>query len=231
MKLIITGATSGIGRALTELFANDSHNLAICGRNTEKMDDLLAQQVVASQVKLSRCFCSTNQQAIENFVNDASAALGGLDVLINCAGANSARATLETIDFADLDCMYQVNLRAPAVFSQAAFKQMKKQGSGKIINIHSTVCLFSNPGIGAYTATKSGFDALTKVFRKEAAADNVDVINVYPGGVNSNFRQREVDGYMDARSVAQTIKSLLDLADNVIPHELVIRPGIERNFA
>lgn len=105
---------------------------------------------------------------ISRFVEKSISQLGDIDILINCAGVNSSRDAIKDLDINDMGWMLKVNMLAPFVFMQDTYnKSMKAQGKGMIINVMSTVCCFSNERIGTYTAFKSVFDALTKVFRKE----------------------------------------------------------------
>ena len=148
----------------------------------------MARPETAQHICYFECFCVTNEQKITQFVDDATHKLGGVDILINCAGANTSRALLSELQTTALDYMYMVNLKAPFIFMREVFNNMKAHKTGVILNVHSTACLYSNEGIGAYTATKAGFDALSKVFRKEARHYGVQLLSVYPGGVDTNFR-------------------------------------------
>lgn len=229
-NVILTGATSGIGLRLAHQLSELGVNLAICGRNTDEMKKLLSSSSLVKQIKHSDCFCITNETKICQFVNESLKKLGSIDILINCAGANTARSSISELCTEDLDYNYNVNCRAPFIFMREAFASMKTVNCGTILNVQSTVCLYSNEGIGAYTAAKSAFDALTKVFRKEASNEGVHILNIYPGGVDTNFREAERPEYMNAGDVATAIIAQLSLPSNVIPHELVIRPVIEKNY-
>lgn len=229
-RVILTGATSGIGRSLAYHLSSIGVKLALCGRNEEKMNSLLANPEVSQQTLYHDCFCMTSEQNITNFVNKACEKLSGVDILINCAGSNTSRGALSEIQAADMDYVYAVNLRAPFIFMREAFEQMKPHKTGTILNVHSTVCLYHNEGIGAYTAVKAGFDALSKVFRKEAAHEGVHLLGVYPGGVDTGFRSKSRPDYMTPDGVAAAITAQLSLPENVIPHELVIRPSVETNY-
>ncbi|MBP7902083.1 MAG: SDR family oxidoreductase [Spirochaetes bacterium] len=229
-KVIITGATSGIGRFIALKLASSGTVLSVCGRSKEKMDELLLLADNSKEIHWG-LFDVTDENEITAFVSDAVDYMGGCDVLINCAGVNSARGNVLEMKTSDLDYMMKVNVNAPFVFMREAGKYMKESGSGLIINILSTVCLFSNEGIGAYTASKSAFDALTGVFRKEVRNYNIRVSSVYPGGVNTPFRNTERHDYLSSESVADAVISLLTFDDKAFIDEIVLRPQVETNFA
>ena len=228
--VLITGATSGIGKCLAKQFSQPGYNLAICGRDEEKMITLRSELKTPTDRLYTECFSITDEEDIISFVKSAERKFGTIDILINNAGVNSSRKRVEELDTNALDYMYSINFRAPFIFMKEVTTGMKQKKTGIIINILSTVCLFSNHYIGAYTATKSGFDALTKVFRKEIQQFGIKVCSVYPGGVNTPFRDKERPEYMKPESVAAAIGNLLLLPEDVIPHELVIRPQVENNF-
>ncbi len=110
-------------------------------------------------------------------------------------------------------------------------KSMKKKKAGLIINVLSTVCNFSNEGIGAYTASKAGFDALVKVFRKEVRDSNIRVCSIYPGGVDTPFRAEARPTYLNAEDVVRAIMSMMQFDDYASVDELVIRPTVEKNYS
>lgn len=229
--VIVTGGTSGLGRNLVLKLVNTGAKVAFCGRSEEKMN------VVLNEIKeedKNNIFYDTfeisEEDKIVSFVRNAESKLGEVDVLINCAGANTARALVEDIAVEDIDLMLKVNMIAPLVFMKECYKPMKKKKEGLIVNILSTCCLFSNEGIAAYTASKSALDSLTKVFRKEARKNNVRVCSVYPGGINTTFRKQEREEYLSAEKTAEAILKSLDIDSSVALDEIVLRPFVETNY-
>lgn len=229
-RILLTGATSGIGRDLAIMLAEQGAHLALCGRSEDKMQTLINDLSIDGGKIVTDTFSVTNEQHIIHFVAKASLELGGIDFVINNAGLNSARANVADILTDDFDHMVAVNLRAPFIFMREAYKAMQPQQNGMIVNVLSTACLYSNEGIGAYTASKSGLEALTKVFRKEARKDGIKVCSIYPGGTDTPFRSNDRPDYMTSKSVAKTILSMLMLPDDVVMHDVVFRPMIESNF-
>ena len=107
---------------------------------------------------------------------------------------------------------------------------MKVKKEGLIVNILSTCCLYSNEGTGAYTATKSSLDGLTKVLRKEVRKDNIRVCSVYSGGINTPFRIQVREEYLSPDKAAEAILKTLDIDKSVALDEIVLRPFIETNY-
>ena len=228
--IVLTGATSGIGKELALLLSETGAKLILHGRSQPKLDALVAE-LPNKENTATYCFNLVELDKISEFMTDVEQKHGKVTHLLNCAGLNSARGTVDEIDMADLDYMMDVNFRAPFRLMQEAFIQMKTANKGLIVNILSTVCLFANEGIGSYTASKSALDAMTKVLRKEARHCNVKVTSVYPGGVDTPFRAADKPEYLAPKSVAISILNLMLMPDDLITHELIIRPMVEANFA
>ncbi|MCU4674475.1 SDR family oxidoreductase [Catenovulum sp. 2E275] len=227
--ILITGASSGIGRELAIIASHAGFKLSLCGRNQDKLNTTLSALKADSQV-FSDSFCVTDLNACKQFVQQSEAKFGTVDILINCAGLNSARGQGDEIDLADLDWMMKINCYAPIAFMQAVLPKMKAQQQGSILNVLSTVCLYANPGISAYTASKTAIDAYTKVMRKELKASHIKVLSIYPGGVDTEFRAAQRPQYLTAYAVAKACFQMLDSDQNTHIHELVLRPEVENNF-
>ena len=227
--LLLTGASSGIGRELAVLAAEQGYRLSLCGRSADKLNSTLALMNTTDNVH-SQAFCVTDDSARTVFFHNAIAANGAVDVLINCAGLNNVRLKADVTPIEQLDWLMKVNCYAPIECIKAVLPGMKQQGGGTIINVLSTVCLFSNPGIAAYTASKAALDAYTKVMRKELAEQHIKMLSVYPGGVDTDFREASRPEYLSAKDVADAIMTMLSSTANAHIHELVIRPEAERNY-
>lgn len=228
MHIVITGASSGIGKALAMLLTGDKYLLSLCGRSDEKLMQTVRD--LPSDSLYSESFCLTNVQQTSGFFKRAIERHGSVDVLVNCAGLNNIRKTGLDTELSELDWLMEVNCYAPIRCMQAVASCMQSLKQGVIINILSTACLFSNPGIAAYTASKAALDAYTKVMRKELRGDNIKMLSVYPGGVDTDFREAQRPEYLHAEDVAKAVFNLLQAEELVHIHELVIRPQFEENF-
>lgn len=229
--VIVTGGTSGLGKNLVLKLINIGAKVAFCGRSQEKMNDVLNEINEEDRNNIYYdTFEITQEDKIISFVKTVGYKFGQVDVLVNCAGANSARGLVEEIKIEDIDYMLKINAIAPLIFIKECYKYMKIKKDGLIVNILSTCCLFSNEGVGAYTASKGALDSLTKVLRKEARKDNIRVCSVYPGGINTSFRSNVREDYLSPKDTAEAILKTLDADKNIALDEIVLRPFVETNY-
>jgi short-subunit dehydrogenase len=230
-RIVITGATSGIGRDTTLALLKRGAHVALCGKSEVKMNNLLDEIArMETGILYARAFDVIEGKEIIKFVGEAKEKLGGIDILINCAGLNAARDRVEDIKTEDLEYMIKVNFVAPFIFIKEIIKDMRARQSGLVINIMSSACLFSSEGIGAYSASKSGFDALAKVLRKEVRKDHIGVCSIYPGGVDTPFRANVRPDYLRPGDVTNAIIQVIKAGPEVAYDEIVLRPFVETNF-
>ncbi len=228
---IVTGASKGIGLALTRMLIENGVNVAVCARNIQPLVDLFSVKGVDSSQYYVKSVDVKNEAEILAFVDEVADKFGSVDYLFNNVGMNTEKGEIFNITTAAFDDMVAVNLRAPMIFTREVSKLMIEQKiKGSIINTQTTCDLFSNPTTGSYTATKAGFDALSKVFRKELRDYEIKVMNVYPGGTDTPFRTNDRDDYLRPLNVAEAIIKQLTLADEIYLDDIVIRPLVERNF-
>jgi len=244
--VLLTGASSGIGRALAKKLAEAGYRLSLQGRQADKLattisqiqqlnDAALAgaeseQQDSSSSIVHAAAFCLSELHAISDFVA-AAQAKAPIDILINCAGANLSRASTSTPDIAALNAMMQLNFFAPVALCAAVLPAMQTRGQGTILNLLSTCCLFANANNSGYTASKLALDGYSKVMRKELQGSGVRVLSLYPGGVNTEFRTTTRPDYLSADEVATAALAMLTAPAHVQWHELVLRPAVETNYA
>ena len=229
--VLLSGATSGIGRALALRLARAGATLALCGRSKEKLSEVvsLAREAGAAAI-FGQAFDATDVEVIRQFVREAADTLGSPSILINNAGANPGKSSVATQNIDELDHMWALNCRAPWVFTQACHPLMAAEGGGHVVNILSTTLRFANETVAGYTASKAAFEAWTNVYRKEARKENIRVTAVYPGGTDTPFRTLERPDYMRPETVAEAIYQTLILPADAIMHEIVLRPAVEENF-
>lgn len=225
--VIITGATDGIGRALTVLLSKD-YNLALCGRSEEKMKQL--QQELGNAHVYAECFDITDGAKRHAFCQRVMQEFGAVDVLVNCAGANTKKDKIVDINLDDLRYMFELNCVSALGMIQEVYPLMAQRQQGLFVNILSSCCLFSNPTTGSYSATKDAMEGISKILTKEAKADGIGVCNVYPGGVDTNFRAVPNPNYLRPETIARMIKNCIEVEDGCV-HDIVIRPFIEDNMA
>lgn len=229
-SVIVTGGTSGLGRNLVLKLVHMGAKVAFCGRSKEKLSEVL-NEIGESNNIFYDTFEITEEERSISFIKDAAKKFGTIDVLINCAGANTSRGPITEMKIEDLEAMIKLNTIAPLVFIKECYKYMKENNEGLIVNILSTCCLFANEGVGAYTTAKGALDSLTKVLRKEARKDNIRVCAIYPGGINTTFRAQAREEYLSPESTADAILKALDIDKNVAMDEIILRPYVETNYS
>ena len=225
--VVITGATDGIGKALAILLSKE-YNLALCGRNEAKMNDLL-HELVDCHV-YSECFDITHAEKRHAFCEHVKKEFGTVDVLVNNAGANTKKDKVVNINLDDLRYMFELNCVSAVGMIQEIYPLMAEKQQGLFINILSSCCLFNNPMTGSYSAAKDAMEGISKILLKEVKPENIGVCNVYPGGVDTNFRAVANHNYLKPETVAKMIKTCIENEDGCI-HDIVIRPFIEDNMA
>lgn len=225
-KVLITGATDGIGRALAVLLSKE-YDLILCGRSEEKMNQLLNE--IENRCIYHECFDITNDDLRHAFCESVRARVGHIDVLVNNAGANTKKDKVTDIDLNDLRYMFELNCVSALGMIQEFYPGMKEQGKGLFVNILSTCCLFNSPMAGSYSASKDAIQAISKILLKEVKDENIGVCNVYPGGVDTNFRAVPNPNYLKPETIAIMVKACIENEEGCV-HEIVVRPSIENNI-
>ena len=225
--VIITGATDGIGKALAILLEKE-YNRALCGRSEEKMKQLIAQ--LGDCHVYTECFDITDGEKRHTFCENVKKEFGGVDILVNNAGANTKKDKIADINLDDLRYMFELNCVSGVGMIQEVYPSMAEKQSGLVVNILSSCCLFNNPMTGSYSASKDAMEGISKILTKEAKRDHIGVCNVYPGGVDTNFRAVANHSYLKPETIAKMIRTCIENDDGCV-HDIVIRPYIEDNMA
>ena len=155
---------------------------------------------------------------------------GGVDILINNAGFNAGKSEVKDVHIDDIESMLNVNTIAPLICIQECLPEMLKKKEGMIINILSTCCLYTNPKNVGYTASKKAFEAISKTLVKEVKDQGIKVLDVYPGGVNTNFRTNDRPDYLKPQTVAKHIVYAIENNDDGMLQEIIVRPVVENNY-
>lgn len=187
--VIVTGASSGIGRETARLFARAGSNLVLAARDRERLHRLAEQLegyggrvlVVATDV--------TERQAVERLAAMTAEELGRVDILVNNAGLG-LHALLAEGSMENVRHLFEVNVFGAINCIQAVVPYMKRQRSGQIINVSSIAGKIAAPFEGAYAATKFALTAISDALRLELADYGIRVIAVYPGPIETEFTER-----------------------------------------
>jgi gluconate 5-dehydrogenase len=190
---LITGASGGIGTALAVALAEVGAVVGVHGRSPDKVTET-CRQIEAAGGQAHGFSADLHEiSANRQLIADAVAALGRLDILINCAGMNRRKPVVEVTPD-DYDTIMAVNLRSIFFLCQAAHPHLKAQGGGKIININSLNSVFGLGTISVYGASKAGLAQITRVMAVEWAKDNIQVNGIVPGFIRTPLTEQALWG-------------------------------------
>lgn len=197
--VLITGASSGIGAALARAFAAQGSKLALHFNSHEQDAQALAREIAGNAPPALIRGDLTKRGEARRVVNDAAAALGGLDILINNAGGLGERRPIADVDDALFDFVYDLNVRSVIAASQAAIPHFEKRGGGNIINVGSIAGIDGGgPGSSMYSTAKAAVHNITRHLATDLAARNIRVNTVAPGAIATPFHARTPPARMDA---------------------------------
>ena len=181
-KILITGASGGIGNELVKKFISLGGEVLGSGTKAEKLDSLKRQ---FSNIKVKK-FDISDHSRIEEFIDNVSLELGGLDILINNAGTNVDNLSLRMKDD-EWKKVIDINLTSTFLLSKYAIKKMLKNKFGRVVNITSVVGHTGNLGQSNYSASKAGIIGMSKSLAIEYAKKNITVNCVSPGFIVSDM--------------------------------------------
>ncbi len=229
--VVITGASSGFGKALALEFNKAGHPLLLLARRLEKLEELSLSDTICEKVDV------TDKVAFENAVRKAEAVYGKTDLIINNAGI-MLLGNLENQDTAEWQDMLNVNVMGVMNGMQIVMNDMKERQSGTIINLSSIAGVKPFGNHAAYCATKYGVVGLSEVARGELSPYNVRVMRICPGAVDTELLSHTTSddiksgynewkestgvGSITVEDVAKTIKFAYDLPQGVNLREIQI---------
>ena len=189
-KVLITGATGGIGNSLVEKFVKSEAIVVASGTNEEKLNDLKKK---FSNIHIER-FKLDNHNKIDEFVDKIDKNLKGLDILINNAGITLDNLAIRLTE-ENWKKVLDINLTASFLMCKYAIKKMLKNKYGKIINITSIVGHTGNLGQANYAASKAGIIAFSKSLAIEYAKKNININCVSPGFIKTEMTEKINDEF------------------------------------
>lgn len=181
----VTGAASGIGRALAQTLAAEGAHLAIADVNEAGLRETAAMLPPHTQVTQHRVDVR-DRAAVEAFAQAVKAAHGGADVIINNAGL-ATRVSIEDSTYEDLELVIGVNLWGVIHGTKAFFPLFRERGAGHIVNIASINAMVPFPLNGPYNISKYGVYGLNETLMQELRGQTIRVTSVHPGGVRTNI--------------------------------------------
>tara|TARA_Y100001970_G_scaffold292383_1_gene433480 strand:+ start:3375 stop:4109 length:735 start_codon:yes stop_codon:yes gene_type:complete len=184
-KILITGATGGIGNSLVRKFLSLNGKIAATGTNMEKLDNLQKEfpKIITQKFDIS------NHSKIEEFIENVSSKLDGIDILINNAGITMDNLSLRMKD-EEWKKVIDVNLSSTFYLCKYAIKKMLRSKYGRIVNITSIVGHTGNLGQSNYSASKAGIVAMSKSLAIEYAKKNITINCVSPGFIQTKMTDK-----------------------------------------
>jgi len=234
---IITGASSGIGKATALLLAQHKFIVILISRNSYELNsicnDINSSGGIASYFSVDLA----DSNSVENFVHTISKSYKKIDVLINNAG-DMQPSPIESAKFSDWENMVTVNLLSVAKLTKLLLPLLIFEGGGNIINILSTAAYEAHENFSIYSATKHALRAFSESLRKEVQASNIRVTCLSPSTVDTHLISKINDTSMKLKSqeyiknieplhtndIAESIIYIINLEDRVQINEVVIRP-------
>ena len=195
---LITGASSGIGKATAELFADNSYDLSLVGRDTARLQ-ALADELSEKNVDVHVITADLSDPSVaSNIVAETITTFHRLDVLVNAAGI-IATGSVETTSYEDYMTMMKINVDSPFLLIKHAVPHLEKV-KGSIVNVSSVAGKRSFPGIFSYSVSKAALDQMTRVAALDLASRGIRVNAVNPGVVVTELHKR---GGMNEESYAK----------------------------
>lgn len=225
---IVTGASSGIGKAIAEVYAEEGATVVLVARNQEKLDAVVSGIAALGGKAMSIAADVTSEDDVANVFSTVLEKFGRVDVLINNAGVTTR---LPTVDLPAEDWRHVIDVNVTGVFlcSKAGLQVMKEQRAGRIINIGSVAAKAPRQHAIAYSTSKSALEGLTRSLAVDAREFGVTASLIQPGNTQSElWRERgalaDQEGIMSARDVARVAVLVAALPPDVNMYETVIHP-------
>ena len=226
--IIITGASSGIGRATALALAKLGAKLGLAARNYAALSAVAdqARQLGAQAIAVPTDV--TQKDQVADLVSEVLATFGRIDGLVNCAGVGVIRP-IEQLTEEDIDRTYAVNTKGVILVSQAVGAAMLKTGGGRIVAPVGTMGRYVMRGSAAYSASKWGAVGALKAMATEWQRSGIGISLLYLGGVNSPFwdaieMRVQRDKMLSVEDAAQAIVSALQAPAGSVLNELVLQP-------
>jgi 3-oxoacyl-[acyl-carrier protein] reductase len=191
---IVTGASRGIGRAIARGLAGDGFRVVINYRSREKEAQLLAEEIRSGGGLVKTVQADLEKpEAAAGLVRAALEEFGQIDVLVNNAGTHLPGVRASEVSPKEWNRVLQVNLTGPFLLMQAVIPAMRARRAGVIVNLSSNVVQRFPALSAAYTASKCGLDALTRVLAREEGANGIRINSIAPGPIETDMLRETLD--------------------------------------
>jgi NAD(P)-dependent dehydrogenase (short-subunit alcohol dehydrogenase family) len=188
-KAVVTGSTSGIGRAIAVEFAREGATVCVTGRDQSRGDAVVTEIAAAGGTSVFIAADLGDERATTNLVNAAAEQMRGLTVLVNnAAGGDANDGPIGDLGTDAWEAILRVDLTAPMWCARAAIPHMQRAGHGSIVNMSSRQAERASRGLAAYVAAKAGLNGLTRAIAVDYASDGVRCNTISPGYVLNDRR-------------------------------------------
>lgn len=188
---LVTGASSGIGKATAQKLAESGYDLILCGRRKEKLVALAQELKVQTQILI---FDVRDLNAVNSAIGSLSENWKNIDVLVNNAGNAHGLSTIDQGDIADWDAMIDGNVKGLLYVSKAVITGMVDRKQGHIVNISSVAGKHAYENGAVYCASKHGVEAISEGMRLDLTKHGIKITNVAPGAVHTEFSEVRFKG-------------------------------------
>ena len=234
--VLITGATSGFGKAMAEKFASNNNNVIITGRRADRLQELAAQLTATYKVSVHTLeFDVRDRVAVFNAIEQLPPAFKNIDILINNAGLALGRDYFEDADTEDWDIMIDTNVKGVMYVTKAVVPGMIERKQGHIINMGSIAGKEVYERGNGYCASKYALDALSQSMRVDLVRHKIKVTAIHPGAAETEFSMvrfkgnvaaadKMYEGYqpLTAADVADVVYYTATLPPHVCINDLVL---------
>jgi NADP-dependent 3-hydroxy acid dehydrogenase YdfG len=213
---VVTGASSGIGKATARLLADEGSHVFMAGRNIERLEEVARSIEDSGGRATVGAFDLHDYDALQAFVAAAAQQTGRLDIIVNAAGVHHP-GTIADGKLADWQAMFETNVMAVLVGSQTAIRIMRETGgTGHVVTISS----YAGQGEGChvYGATKAAVNSICKVLRAELEDEPIRAVTIMPGAVATNFGRHHPPEFVSGMLKSVGIRTTFQAGD-VLPDD------------
>lgn len=230
---IVTGAGSGVGRAVALALLNENWNVALVGRNVEKLK-ATASLNKNPHAKTLICECDISEwEEVKKTAENVFSILGEIELLVNAAGTNVPTRSFADVSIEDYLAIINTNLNGAFYWTKAVLPQMRARRTGTIINVVSDAGKLANAKAGAgYVASKFGLAGLTQSLNAEERQNGIRACAIFPGDIDTPLLNKRPNPpaeearkkMLKPEDIAKCVMLCVNLPQNAIVEEILIRP-------
>jgi short-subunit dehydrogenase len=227
---LITGATAGIGKAISLELANQGCNLFLTGRNSKQLENI--KKIIKKDNPNSKIItCSADlskRSSIQKIIKNARSNFSKIDILVNCAGQFIVKLLKDT-EIEDYDTSFNINVIAPFILTQEFSKEMKKNRWGRVVNIGSSAAYNGRAQTSIYRSTKHALLGFSRSITKELREYKIRVYCISPGPTKTKMGKNilkkdnpdeDYDTFIDPKDIAKFVSNLISFDTELFTQEI-----------